>query len=315
MRIYRIVYILTAGIFLFVAAIGSFAADVPDFSSLKNTEDLASDVSSTAAFTAGSGHSAGMTTSSFPGLKLGAGATLGLYPGVYDDLSSLDTTDPKVIQDLVSAFPMFYPSVFAKIGLPSTEVPLLKTTDIGVRAGYLPVVDLGQFVSVAKGDAPVIETGGFLVGAEFRTLLIDLSIFNLDMRASFDYMKGSSRIGAPLDVYDTSVDFGYKNSWSGGSFGLRTLAGIDLDWIFGVRAGAGINVNFGDATSSMYIDSSDKRVEKLVGDIESSTANFDPFDIRVMGGIKLFIVDLYAEYGILSERFAATIMPVTLELF
>jgi hypothetical protein len=34
-----------------------------------------------------------------------------------------------------------------------------------------------------------------------------------------------------------------------------------------------------------------------------------------MAGIKLLIIDVYAEYGLISQRFAATIMPVTLKFF
>jgi hypothetical protein len=146
-----------------------------------------------------------------------------------------------------------------------------------------------------------IELGAFQIGGEFRSALIKLGIFSLDARASLDYNSGKITLGfgdeAGLDV-----------GWSGFSIGLRSFFGFDINWLIGARIGAGINFNLGEANAGFGLDLGD------LGNVSiESTAPYYPFNLRVMGGLKLLIIDIYAEYGILSEQFAVTLMPVTLK--
>ncbi len=277
--------LLSVLIFLFLgfgSVMYTGAQDIP------STDDLVEGLAATAGFSAGAGHSAPMNTSSFLGLKLGLGATLTTPTDILTSFSSTDA--------LFSSFPIPMTNAYLKLGIPSIDFFLLKNADVGVRVGFIPTIDLE-----AMGLPLPIELGAFQIGGEFRTALIKLGIFSLDARASFDYNSGKITLGfgdeAGLDV-----------GWSGVSIGLRSFFGLDVNWLFGARVGAGINLNLGEANAGFGLDLGD------LGDVSiESTAPYYPFNLRLMGGLKLLIIDVFAEYGILSEQFAVTIMPVTLK--
>lgn len=240
---------------------------------------------STAGFATGAGHSAPVNTSPFFGLKLGVGITASAPMSLLSSFS-----DPEA---LFSSIPLPNTNAYIKVGLPSFDFFLLKNADVGLRVGVLPGLDLEEM-----GLFP-LTLNGFQIGGEFRSALIKKGIFSLDVRGSFDYFSGEVVLGLE--------DLGLALDWSGVSIGLRALTGIDVNWLFGLRVGAGMNLNIGRANFAIT------GIEELTGSPQNTTAAYQPFDLRVMAGVKVLIIDVFAEYGVVSQQLGVTLMPITLK--
>ncbi len=239
----------------------------------------------TAGFATGAGHSAPVNTSPFFGLKLGVGITASAPMTLLSSFSNPEA--------LFSSIPVPNTNAYVKVGLPSLDFFLLKNSDVGLRVGVIPGLDLEEM-----GLFP-LTLNGFQIGGEFRSALIKKGIFSLDVRGSFDYFSGEVALG--LEGFGLALD------WSGVSIGLRALTGIDVNWLFGLRIGAGMNLNIGRANFAVT------GAEELTGVSLDSSSAYQPFDLRVMAGVKVLIIDVFAEYGVVSQQLGVTLMPITLK--
>jgi hypothetical protein len=176
---------------------------------------------------------------------LGAGADLINLP----NLSSLSL--PAIVANSNVSLPTFlpfpYPVATARIGLSNS-------LDFGVRATYLPQVDIPSFGFAAN------YTG---YGFDLRYKILDQKMLpTVTVGASWDTMYGSFGLSTNVNQNSTYSDggnnynvnytgtTGYALNWDVKSFGAQIQCGMDLGGIYPFGS-VGFQRNSGDVTSTI----------------------------------------------------------------
>lgn len=305
MRILRmLILVLTAAGVVTAATITSITS-TNDINTLNN--DIVTAAKKNFGFMTGSGNVVWVNTSEFLGLKIGVG--LGVAGNV--GFLSLVSAPQQVasFDTLVSLVPAPYDMLYGKIGLPGF-IPFLEKSDIGFRIGALPSMTVPL-----SGGFTFVMRDIFSFGLELRKTLFELpaGLIRIDARVAYNYSKGTIGIRYETNISTVLNSVEERIDWSGNNITARAVAGINIPVIFSAFAGIGPDLNFGGirATSSLSTSGSFTIAGTTFATAMSTSmyadGAYDPFDIRVIGGIRLFVVDVAVEYGLLSGGLSAFI--------
>jgi hypothetical protein len=231
-----------------------------------------------------------------------------------EDVFSNTTTNPmtnyfNLITTTVSIAPLPYDEAYFKLGLPALPM------DVGLRIGLIPST------SISTGTGSTISFSQFHIGAEGRYVLWSfLDIIKVDGRLSVDYDGGNisySYSGSDIaylantNVGTNSYNVNFAFNWGGVSIGAKVMGGLNIPFLGGPFIGIGLNYNLGSVTSSIAMNDnftpligSQISLPQLQG---SSQVNYNPFDMRLIVGIRILILDAALEYGILNNDLAWTV--------
>jgi len=279
-------------------------------------------------FYGASGNIVPITEHPFPGFNVGIGIGLSFDATLLDLLNHPELLNSGSSSSNAAAFDTIsqylgkvilpFDMVYAKLDIPFLDL------DGGVRFGYLPTFDFASLVGMPSGSALKVDLLHF--GGEARWKFFELpgGFLKLDARLSVDYDQGSMTADQKMSqsIYASGVvvgtnDFTYtlKYSWSGWSIAPKVFADISLFSILDVYAGLGLDWNFGQGTANM---SAGGYVNMTVGGSTpinlavQNLANYNPIDIRAVVGVKVFFVNVAAEYGFMSKNFAITLVPLSI---
>ncbi len=216
-------------------------------------------------------------------------------PNSMDDIyTSLDSA--------FAAVPFPYDDGYFKLGIPGMPM------DVGLRLGVIPLT------KIPLGTGSTITFQEFHIGGEARYVLFDfMNLLKIDGRLSVDYDGGdieyaatnsdvASTNGSQIGTNNYNMDFNYQ--WGGVSIGTKVIAGLNIPY-FSPFAGVGFNLNFGRVTTSMTLNDTlvvdgggNYSLPPLVG---SAPQNYNLFDMRLIAGVKIFIINFAAEYGVINQ--------------
>lgn len=281
-------------------------------------------------FYTGSGNVFPANTSGFPGIKLGLGLGVVLPSSFFSFINDASFLKPDsssynigMIDDLASAaggafFP--YDLIYGKIGIPMIDM------DVGIRLGYIPRIDLEGKLGETGYK---IGTDAFHFGIEGRYLLFKdpTGIVKVDARLSGDFDYGSLLLGSSytaiaydgtttIGTNENDISFGYQ--WGGSSIGLKLVGGLNIPLVGSVFAGIGGNLNFGSVTTTLgytakFKPNSSSGLSEQKFEIEGKSEQpYDLFDLRVMVGLHIFIINFGFEYNIMNGDMAFTLIPVSI---
>ncbi len=286
----------------------------------ESAEKISGEMKKHMGFFTGSGNITPVNTSGFPGLKFGVGAGLMLNNVFFivaqnpDYLKATESKNEGEIANLskaMSVFPIPYNEIYGKIGIPL--IPL----DVGLRLGYMPRIEFGSQDARVGADQ-------FHFGVEGRYLLFKdpTGIIAVDSRLSVDFDYGNVLLSgkATQEAYADSTLIGTNEtvatmsySWGGTSIGLKVVGGVNF-FIGNLYGGVGLNLNLGEVNTTLGVESTFKPIPPLTEQkfkVEGSAkAPYDLFDLRLLVGGKLFVVNFGFEYGMLSGDMAFTVIPI-----
>ncbi|MEK6793350.1 MAG: hypothetical protein AABZ39_01140 [Spirochaetota bacterium] len=303
MRILRTLLLaITAGGILSAATITNITS-VTDLNTLNG--QIAGLAKKNYGFMTGSGNITPANTTEFFGLKIGLGLGIAGNAGFMSLISAPNSITS--IDTLVSLIPAPYDVLYAKIGLPGF-IPFLDKTDVGVRFGYFPTMSIplsGGFMFNVNGVSAF--------GIEVRKTFFELpaGLIRVDARVAYNYSGGGIGIKYTTNAAGVTNTFTETMTWSGNNISVKAVAGVNIPFVFGAFVGIGPELNFGgvtaqsDLTAQGSFNFAGTTFSALSTITSSALGAYDPFDIRVIGGIHLLVVDVAVEYGLLSGGLSA----------